>query len=343
MPIYRIRSGAKPCLNIFSFATNGLLGEETPKYESHLQRFHRAPMNLITGATGLIGQRLASRLTDVRVAARAIPRARKIFSHPDIQIAEWDPMESECPESALNGVGTVFHLAGEPIANGRWTSDRKNRIEQSRVLGTRHLVQSMAKMGAPPSVMVSASAVGYYGDAGDALLDEASQPGNDFLSGVCARWEEEALKAVSLGVRVVCLRIGVVLSRKGGALEKMELPFRLGAGGRIGSGQQWMSWIHENDLVNLMVHAAINPECKGPMNAVAPSPVTNANFTKSLGRALGRPTLVPVPKRALRLALGDMADILLYSQNVRARRAQETGFEFAFPTIDAALGELYGG
>jgi uncharacterized protein (TIGR01777 family) len=240
----------------------------------------------------------------------------------------------------LEGVDTVFHLAGESVAEGRWTVAQKQRIRDSRVLGTRHLVQAIRQASARPAVLVSASAVGYYGNRGDDELTESAPAGRDFLAEVCAAWEEEALAAQTFGVRVVTARTGIVLGAGGGALGKMLLPFKLGAGGPLGSGKQWMPWVHVTDLARLYHHAATAAAINGPMNAVAPNPVRNSEFTRALGRQLHRPAFLPAPYFGLRLAFGEFAQVLFDSQRVIPKVALESGFTFQYPEIAVALKEI---
>jgi hypothetical protein len=299
---------------------------------------------VITGATGLIGRPLARALVtaghDVTALTRNVARAERLLPVRCIG-KEWSPTGPVAPD-LLRGVDAVVHLAGEGVADRRWTTERKQTIRDSRVYGTRALVDAMASLPNTerPRVVVSASAIGYYGDRGDEQLDERSPPGRDFLAEVCAAWEHEAFKAAALGVRVVAVRIGIVLSSDGGALAKMLLPFRLGAGGRVGSGRQWMSWIHVADLVALFTFALDNPTVSGPVNGVAPEPVVNRTFTAELGRALQRPALVPLPVFALRLAFGEMSSVLLASQRVSPAAAERLGFRFQHPRLPGALAEI---
>ena len=233
----------------------------------------------------------------------------------------------------------VFHLAGESVAEGRWTAAQKVRIRESRVIGTRNLVAGIARAEPRPRVLVSASAVGYYGDRGEEELTEASPPGDDFLADVCIAWEREARVAEQHGVRVVLARTGIVLGQ-GGALAKMLTPFKLGAGGPLGNGRQWMPWIHVADLARLYLHAADTTSIQGPMNAVGPDPVRNSEFTKALGRALHRPAFMPAPYLGLRLVFGEFAKVLFASQRVIPQVAIDTGFHFEYPQIAAALAEI---
>ncbi len=291
---------------------------------------------LVTGATGFIGRALLREIAEPVVLSRDPFRAKRQLGR-DLHVYAWDAMLQPPPAEAFDKVVAVFHLAGEPVAGGRWTAERMQRIRESRVLSTLRLVEALARLSERPRVLVSASAVGYYGDRGDTELDEAAQPGSDFLAEVCQAWEETAARARDAGIRVVCLRIGVVLGPGGGALAKMLLPFRMGLGGRLASGRQWMPWIHLEDVVGLFRHAAMHSEIDGPMNAVSPQPVTNREFTRTLARVLRRPAILPVPGPMLRLALGGFADVLLCSQRVIPKVAQETGYTFRYPNLQEAL------
>jgi hypothetical protein len=295
---------------------------------------------LLTGATGLIGAKLAERLADVVVLSRDPEHARHKLVATEAHV--WSPEAGPPPAAALANLGVVFHLAGEPVAEGRWTAEKKRRIRDSRVLGTRHLVAGLAAQARKPRVMVCASAVGYYGDRGDEVLDETSAAGQGFLAEVCEAWEREARSAEDLGIRVVSVRIGVVLSREGGALAKLLGPFRIGAGGTLAGGRQWMPWIHIDDLVGLLLHAAGNDDVRGAMNAVAPHPVTNRDFTRTLARAIHRPAILPVPGFALRLLLGEMSEVLTASARAVPRLAERTGYVFRYPDLDGALAMLAG-
>jgi hypothetical protein len=238
----------------------------------------------------------------------------------------------------LEGVDGIVHLAGASIADGRWTEPRKQLLRASRVDATRHLVNGLLQLARPPKVLVAASAVGYYGDRGDEQLTEACAPGSDFLARLARDWEAEALRAGEKGIRTVLLRFGVILSARGGALPRMLLPFRMGVGGKLGSGKQWMSWLTLAEAVGLARHALENGGLTGTVNAVAPSPVRNSEFTKVLGKVLRRPTMFPAPAFALKLALGEMAEaLLLSSQRVIPARLQEQGYRFQHPTLEAAL------
>lgn len=295
---------------------------------------------LVTGGTGMVGPRLLRMLDQPVVLSRNPERAREKVGHLAGRIIRWDPMAGPPPAEAFAGVEAVFHLAGESVAEGRWTAAQKARIRDSRVVGTRNLVQGIAQVSDRPRVLVSASAVGYYGDRGEEELTESASPGRDFLADVCVAWEKEALAAEKLGVRVVTERTGIVLGAGGGALAKMLTPFKLGAGGPLGNGRQWMPWVHVSDLARLYLHAAEHESIRGPMNAVAPHPVRNSEFTKALGRQLRRPAFMPAPYLGLRLLFGEFAQVLFASQRVVPQVAIDTGFTFQYPDIAAALKEI---
>ncbi len=297
---------------------------------------------LITGATGFVGNQLLRQLDRPVVLSRDPQRAQVSLSQFGAEAYAWDPQSESPPAEAFDGVGTVIHLAGDPVASGRWTAEKKKRIRESRVAGTRHLVQGLAALREKPRVLISASAVGYYGDRGDLELDESAEPGDDFLAEVCRAWEAEALPAREMGIRVVTPRIGIVLGLGGGALAKMLTPFRLGLGGRLGSGRQWMPWIHVQDLVDLLLYAAEHSELSGPINATAPHPVTNLEFTKTLGKVMRRPTVFPVPEFMLKLAMGDFGKVLMDSQRAIPRAAGDAGFQFQFPELEQALRQILG-
>jgi uncharacterized protein len=277
---------------------------------------------------------VAARLRQAGDEVRSLTRSRTAAGDAGIY---WNPGRSEIERQALEGCDAVIHLAGENIAARRWTAAQKQRILDSRVAGTRLLSGALADLAEPPRVLLCASAVGFYGDRGSELLTEDSGPGGGFLSEVCVAWEAAADAARRRGIRVVAMRFGVVLSRNGGVLQRLLLPFRLGLGGRIGSGAQYMSWISIDDAVDAMLFL-MQSGISGPVNLAAPSPVTNADFTRFLGRALQRPTPLPLPAFALRLTLGEMADaLLLASARVVPRRLQEAGFRFRQPELAAAL------
>jgi uncharacterized protein (TIGR01777 family) len=291
---------------------------------------------LVTGATGLLGRALLARLSEPTVLSRDPDQASSLLA--GVSALRWDAAREPAPPAALRGVEAVFHLAGEPLAEGRWTAEKKRRILDSRVLGTRNLVAGLAALPGPrPRVLVSASAVGYYGDRGDEQLDESAPLGQGFLAEACAAWEREARAAEALGMRVVCVRTGVVLAAAGGALARMLPAFRLGAGGPLGSGKQWMPWVHIDDVIGLFLHASHHEPLRGPLNAVSPQPVSNAEFTRTLGAALRRPALVPIPRVALRIVFGEMSDLLFESQRVLPGVAQRTGYRFEHPELEGAV------
>ncbi len=289
---------------------------------------------LITGASGLVGHRLVPSLE-----SKGHEVLRLVRNAPaDPREVRWDPAKGTIDASALEGVDAAVHLAGENLAEGRWTEEKKRRIRESRVKGTRLISETLAGLARKPEVLVSASAVGFYGSRGREVLTEQSATGDDFLADVCREWEEATAAAERAGVRVVHLRFGVILSGEGGALKKMLFPFRMGVGGRLGSGEQYMSWITLDDAVGAIEQALENRTLRGPVNAVAPQPVTNREFTKAMGSALSRPTIFPVPAFALRLLFGEMADAtLLSSQRAEPARLKESGFVFKHPEIKGAL------
>ena len=249
-----------------------------------------------------------------------------------------DTSRQQVSADRLEGVGAVVHLAGEGIANERWTSAKKQRIRDSRILGTRLLATTLAGLTSKPATMVCASAIGYYGDRGSEVCSESSDAGDDFLAHVCQEWEEATEPARAAGIRVVNLRIGVVLSRAGGALHKMLPPFRWGVGGPIGDGKQFVSWISLTELVQVILFCVETEGISGPANAVAPNPVTNQEFTKTLGRLLSRPTVLPLPQFAARLMFGEMADaLLLSSTRVTPLKLQQSGYQFTHPLLEDAL------
>lgn len=287
----------------------------------------------ITGASGLLGSALATRLRQQGITVHRIKRGATT-APPDIA---WSSTNGIQDLSALEGVDAIVNLAGEPIAQ-RWDAARKAAIRQSRITTTSLLAAAIVKLRRPPRVLLSGSAVGIYGDRGDEELDEDSGPGSDFLAEVAVAWERAADGARQAGTRVVLLRTGIVLSPAGGALGKMLMPFKFGLGGRIGSGRQWMSWVALDDWVRAVEFVLSADSLEGPVNLVAPSPVSNAEFTTTLARVLGRPTLGVVPELAVNLFFGEMGRAtLLASQRVHPRRLAGTGFEFAHPTLEQAL------
>lgn len=293
---------------------------------------------LITGATGFIGRRLVTQLLALGQEVNYLGRKRSSILDGRAAFHFWKPEESP-PLDSISRLDVIVYLAGEPVMQ-RWTAEVKRRIYASRVEGTRKLVSAIAPLQHKPSVLICASASGYYGDRGDEILTEHSPPGDDFLARLCIDWEREARRASEFGLRVASIRIPVVLGRDGGALHQMLTPFRLGFGGHFGNGRQWMPWVHIDDLVRLFLFTAENPAIYGALNAATPHPVTNAEFVRTLGRALHRPAIVPVPKLALKLAFGEVGSVILSSQRVVPETTLRTGFEFAYPHLAAALKEL---
>ena len=293
-------------------------------------------MNItISGASGLIGRRLLKLLAKDGHSLTALSRHAGTNLPPGVRLSVWDAAMGEPPVDGIRDADAVIHLAGVPVAQ-RWNDRVKNEIRESRVAGTRNLVQGLAKLPRKPPVLICSSATGYYGSRGDELLSEAAAPGSDFLSEVCVAWENEARAAEAAGIRVVRVRTGIVLDARGGALPKMLPPFKMGVGGKLGSGKHWMSWIHLDDLAALFQYALVNP-ISGPVNGVAPNAVTNADFTKALAAAVHRPAIFPVPPFALHLLFGEMSGMLLASQRVTPQAAQSAGFTFRFPELASAL------
>ena len=292
---------------------------------------------LISGATGLIGSAL---VPELEADGHTVTRLSR--SSSGTNTIRWDPAAGTI-EGDLEGTEAVVHLAGESIAQGRWTPEKKRRIVDSRVRGTRLLAEGIAALATPPKVMVSTSAVGYYGDRGDEVLTEESAPGTGFLPGVCREWEAAAEPARQAGIRVVYPRLGVVLSPEGGALGTTLPIFKLGGGGKIGKGDQWVSWVALDDVVGSIVHALTNESVEGPVNVGSPNPMTNAEYTKVLGKVLGRPTVLPLPAPAARIVLGEVADaLLLASQRMEPARLKDTGYAFRYPQLEGALRHLLG-
>jgi hypothetical protein len=294
---------------------------------------------LLSGASGLIGQALIPVLTSgghrVTCLVRFKPRGGE-------SLVYWNPAGGEIDAPKLEGFAAVVHLAGEPIT-GKWNAARKRAIRESRVKGTRLLCETMARLSNRPRVLVAASASGYYGDRGDEVLREESKAGSSFLSQVCQEWEAATKPAAERGIRVVNLRFGFVLSRAGGGLAKMLSAFKMGVGGRLGSGKQYMSWIAVDDLVQIILFATTTEALDGPVNAVAPNPVTNLELTKTLGRVLGRPAIFPMPAFAVRLAFGEMGkELLLASSRIEPARLLSAGYQFRFPELEGALRHLLG-
>ena len=295
---------------------------------------------LVTGATGFIGPHLLRLLDRPVLLSRDDGRARQVVEQFELRAYPWDALKGPPPLEAFDGIDVVFHLAGDPVASSRWTDEKKRRIRESRELGTRHLVQAIGQLTERPRVLVSSSAMGWYGDHGDEILDETSPPADDFLANVCMAWEREAQAAAQFGVRVVSIRTGIVLGSDGGALKDLLTPFRLGVGGPLGNGRQWMPWIHVDDLAALFVYAAQHDNISGPLNGCAPNPVTNKQFTKTLAARLHRPAFLPVPYFALRLAFGGFAKVLFDSQRVLPKAALASGFQFQYPELGPALAEI---
>ncbi len=295
---------------------------------------------LVAGSSGLIGSALVQRLSD---EGQQVVRLVRHPAAPGETIAEWDPNSGKLETSSLEQTDAVVNLAGENVAAGRWTEAQKKRVRESRVRGTQLLSESLAKLAVPPRVLVSASAVGFYGSCGDQILTEESPPGSDFLAEVCKEWEAATEPARQKGIRVVILRIGMVLSGKGGALPAMLPAFKAGAGGKLGDGQQFVSWIALDDLVRAIAHAISTGSLSGPVNAVSPNPVRNVEFTEALGKVLGRPAFLTVPAAVVRLMFGEMADaLLLASQRAEPRRLIDTEFTFQFPGLEATLRHVLG-
>lgn len=294
----------------------------------------------VSGSGGLIGAEVVSALS---AAGNEVVRLVRRDPVPGENAVRWDPGKGISGPEGLSGLDAVIHLAGESIAAGRWNAARKAAIRESRVKGTRILCEALAALPVPPATMVCASAIGWYGDRGEEVLTEESAPGSGFLAEVCRDWEAATTPAAGRGIRVVSLRIGVVLTPKGGALARMLPPFRAGFGGVLGNGRQYVSWIALDEIPGIVLHVLANRDLRGPVNAVAPRPVTNREFTGALGGVLSRATPFPVPAFALRLALGEMADaLLLASTRVAPRRLEETGYRFRFPELHGALRHLLG-
>jgi uncharacterized protein len=292
----------------------------------------------VTGATGLIGPSVVAALRErgceVTVLSRDPERARARLD--GVEAVAWDAEREPAPAAALQGRDAVVHLAGEPIAQ-RWSGRVKRALRDSRVLGTRNLLSGLAELAGRPRTLVSSSAVGYYGSRGEEPLDEDAPPGRDFLAQICVEWEAEAARAERLGLRAVQLRTGVVLDARGGALQKMLPPFRLGVGGPVAGGRQFVSWVHRDDVAGLALAALDDERFSGPVNATAPEPVTNAELSRELGRALHRPALLPVPGAALRLLYGEMAQIVTGGARVVPAKALVLGHEFRYPRLGEAL------
>lgn len=292
---------------------------------------------LVTGGTGFVGRHLVPKLSNPVVLGRDPEKITALYKQADAR--PWNPKTKLDPQ-LLEGVDTIFHLAGESVFSNRWNADTKRRIKESRIQGTLSIVDAIGEMKDPPKTLICASAIGYYGSRGDERLTENSEPGDGFLAEVSIAWEEEARKAEQSGLRVALMRIGVVLGKDGGALPQMLPPFKMGFGGRLGNGKQYMSWIHIDDLVGIMLYAAENESMQGPYNCVSIKPVTNAEFTRALAKALHRPAILPVPGIALRVALGEFANVLLGSQKVIPARTIQSGYTYIYPELSKALEDL---
>jgi uncharacterized protein (TIGR01777 family) len=293
---------------------------------------------VISGGTGFIGRRIVDRLLRDEHYVGVWSRQPGKEKRAAVASFTWDPLQGEPPAESLNAMDAVIHLAGEPVAQ-RWNAEVKRRIRDSRVLGTRALVDAISRVRHKPRVLVCASAIGYYGDRGDEVLTESSSPGSGFLADACRGWEAEADRAAEFGLRVVKLRIGFVLGKGGGALARMVPAFRAFVGGRLGSGKQWMPWIHVGDVAEMFVHAVEN-DIAGVWNATAPNPVTNSEFTREMGKALHRPAVFPVPPFALKLAFGELGQHMLDSSRVVPEAALKAGFRFRHPELGPALRDI---
>ena len=298
---------------------------------------------VMTGATGLIGSRLYRSLRaegyGITVLARNVEKASVLFPDAE-QVLFWAPGVAGAWKSAMDGAQAVIHLAAESLAAERWSEAYKKRVRDSRILGTLGLVSAFGTAKTPPSVFISSTAIGYYGDTGDDAVDEGSPPGPDFLARLCVDWEAAALGAEACGVRVVTPRTGLVLAAEGGALPKLIAPFRMFVGGPVGSGRQWFPWIHIDDVVGIYMHALRHPGLAGAVNAVAPGVIRNRDFAAALGEALNRPSLFAVPAFMLKLAVGEISEALLGGQKAEPKRALESGYSFTYPDIHGALADL---
>ncbi len=303
----------------------------------------------VTGATGLIGTRLVrqlhSRGDQPVVLSRRAGHARQVFGAP-VEVVEGDPMQAGAWMNTIADCDAVVHLAGENVFARRWSTRFKQLLIDSRVKSTQNVAEALLRKPltstGQPKVLVNASAIGIYGPRGDEEITEESAPGNDFLARLCVDWEKEARRVELAGIRSVQVRVGVVLDRQGGALAKMLVPFRLFAGGTVGSGKQWMAWIHHTDMVRLFLLALDSPDCRGPLNGTGPHPVINKLFMKALGKAVHRPSFVWTPGFALRLGLGEVANVVTTGQRVLPKKALELGYVFTYPTLNAALAQLFG-
>ena len=292
----------------------------------------------VTGSSGLIGTSLVSFLSKKDIVVSKILR-----ENPEDDDISWKPEDGDWNSAFTGGVDGIVHLAGESVASGKWTRKKKEKIRNSRIEGTKRLCEHILKLPTPPSVLVCASAIGYYGNRGVEFLNEGSPRGSGFLPDVCLGWEEATESVSKAGIRVVNVRFGIVLSKDGGALAKMMTPFKIGMGGKIGSGTQYMSWIAMDDVTSAIYHTLITESLKGPVNVTAPNPVTNKEFTTTLGEVLKRPAVVPIPAFAAKLAFGEMAnDLLLASTKVAPKRLSDSGYKFQYPELENALKHVLG-
>jgi len=299
---------------------------------------------LVSGSTGFLGTSLIEALErEGHTIARLVrpETLRRNSAGGSRQSVAWDPVAGAFDAASAEGADALVHLAGASIAGGRWNASRKKLLRTSRVAATRHLIGALAQLQRPPRVIVAASAIGYYGSCGDETLTETSAPGNDFLAGLCREWEAETARGAEFGARVASLRFGIILAAHGGALPRMLTPFKLGVGGRLGTGRQWMSWVTLEETIRVIQFALASAGLAGPVNVVAPNPVRNSEFTKILAKTLHRPALFPAPAFALRLGLGEMADaLLLVSQKVKPSKLVNAGYQFLRPELADALGDV---
>ncbi len=300
---------------------------------------------LVSGSTGFLGTALVESLEGQGHSIARLVRpetSQKSAAGVRAESVSWDPVAGQFDAAGAEGTDVLIHLAGASIAGGRWSVSRKKLLRTSRIDATRHLVGALAKLQRPPRAIVAASAIGYYGNRGDETVTEASAPGNDFLARLCQEWEAETARGAGFGARVVNLRFGIILAAHGGALPRMAMPFKFGAGGRLGDGRQWMSWLTLRETISIIQFALATPGLTGPVNAVAPNPVRNSEFTSVLAKTLHRPALFPAPAFALRLALGEMADaLLLISQKVMPSKLADSGYAFLQPNLAGALADVF--